>query len=97
MDTINDLSNDLSPISPYKKNNQIKIDNDDFNINPLNCSSMTASNFTNNLGSRQRAVMFSNKLRTPQIRPKSHLNKNIGKFTNSNWINTLSNLSYSKK
>ena len=97
MDTINDLSNDLSPISPYKKNNQIKMDNDDFNINPLNCSSMTASNFTNNLGSRQRAVMFSNKLRTPRIRPKSHLNKNIGKFTNSNWINTLSNLSYFKK
>ena len=94
------LSNDFSPISPYKKNNQMKINNDDFNLNPLNFSYMTSTNFTsfnNNLGSRQRAKIFSNKIRTPIIRPKSHLNKNIGKFTNSNWINTLSNLSYSKK
>ncbi len=100
-DNLNDFSNDLSPISSYKKkNNQIKNDNDDFNINPLNFSSMTTTyynNFNNNLGSRQRAVNFSNKIRTPQIRPKSHLNKNIGKFTNSNWINTLSNLTYFKK
>ena len=57
MDTINDLSNDLSPISPYKKNNQIKIDNDDFNINPLNCSSMTASNFTNNSSSPSKVFI----------------------------------------
>ena len=97
-------SSDFSPVSPKTKKKNIlnKIENDDFNVNPLNYSSMTATNYSsfnnNNIGSRQRAKNFSNKIRNPLNKGRSNnLNKNVGKFTNSNWINTLSNLSYFKK
>jgi len=94
------ITSDLSPILQTKKRKKYKFDNDDSNLNLLNFSSMSASNFNsfnNNIGSRQKAIIFANKIRTPLIRAKSQLNKKIGKYTNSNWINTLSNLSYSKK
>ena len=96
-------SSDFSPVSPKtKKKSILNKENDDFNVNPLNYSSMTATNYSsfnnNNIGSRQRAKNFSNKIRNPLNKGRSNnLNKNVGKFTNSNWINTLSNLSYFKK
>ena len=96
-------SSDFSPVYPKtKKKSILNKENDDFNVNPLNYSSMTATNYSsfnnNNIGSRQRAKNFSNKIRNPLNKGRSNnLNKNVGKFTNSNWINTLSNLSYFKK